>query len=180
MVKTWHIEALAMAAILAAVVIGTGNSGNPVEWLGSVAVFTMTRRMSVADRMSEQERRRSQPSVACYRWYYRYLLVGEALWCAYFLLLGAYSALAGVGLMLGYPMWRKLYRRFRPARVKAWHCVACEGSVHAMPLGAKVVAGEHFDRATGNRCTGSGWPAYRRSRNVRVAQAAEIWPEGSQ
>ena len=114
--KTWHIEALVIAAILAATVLLTGN--DPKEWLGSAAVFVMTRRVSVGDRMQEAEQaaasRGETPQTECYRWFHRYLYIAEALWCAYFIAHGAWSALVGVGMMLLYPVWRRVYRRWRP------------------------------------------------------------------
>ena len=103
-----------MAAALFTTIWATGNLTNHVEWIGAMAVFTMTRRVSVADRLRESEVARPERSVECVAWYGRYLVIGELLWMIYFLLLGAYSALVGVGLMLLYPPWRRLYRRFWP------------------------------------------------------------------
>ena len=110
--RTWHIEAAVMAAVLAVTVLVTGNQ--PIEWVGACAVFVMTRRVSVANRMQESEASQPAPSTDCYPWFQRYLVFGECLWTVYFLLLGAYSALVGVALMLLYPVWRRFYRRWKP------------------------------------------------------------------
>lgn len=107
--KTWHIEAAVMAAILIATVLISG--GSPVEWVGAAAVWVSTRHMSVADRLREKEEARAAPEVECYRWLDRYLITKEVLWVVYFVWLGAWSALVGAGIFLAYPYWRMVYRR---------------------------------------------------------------------
>lgn len=48
-------------------------------------------------------------------WKLKWYLIGkELLWLGYFVTLGAWSALVGVGLFLLYPIWRHLYRSWRP------------------------------------------------------------------
>jgi len=64
--------------------------------------------------MQEGEKASETPTTECYPWFQRYLVVGECLWTAYFILLGAYSALVGVAMMLLYPAWRRFYRGWRP------------------------------------------------------------------
>ena len=49
-----------------------------------------------------------------HRWAGRYFLGKELLWCVYFIAHGSWSALAGVGLFLAYPFWRRLWRRWHP------------------------------------------------------------------
>jgi Flp pilus assembly protein TadB len=112
MVRTWHIEAAVMAAVLLGTVLVAG--GGWVEWVGAAAVWLSSRHMSVADRLREREERRPTSDVECYRWLDRYWLSKEALWLVYFVALGAWSALAGVVLFLVYPYWRRGYLRFRP------------------------------------------------------------------
>ncbi len=51
--------------------------------------------------------------VHCHRWLTRYLVGKEFCWLAYFVILGAYSALVGVGIFLAYPIWRHQYRKER-------------------------------------------------------------------
>jgi hypothetical protein len=51
--------------------------------------------------------------VECYRWARRYFVTKELFWCAYFALRGSWSALAGVGLFLLYPLWRRWWRKRR-------------------------------------------------------------------
>lgn len=104
------------AVVLSVTVLVTGNE--PVEWVGAFAVWLATRRLSIADRTAEAERARvdagSPPLTECYRWQVRYLFMGELAWTVYFVMLGAWSALVGVAWMLVYPIWRKVYRRYRP------------------------------------------------------------------
>lgn len=112
--RTWHVEAAVMAAILAATVIATGNT--LIEWVGAGAVFLSSRHMSIADRMREREEQRLVSEVPCHAWLDRYWVAKEVLWLGYFIALGAWSALVGVGMFLAYPYWRRLYRRWRPIR----------------------------------------------------------------
>ena len=50
----------------------------------------------------------------CYRWATRYLIGKEICWLVYFVVLGAHSALVGVGVFLLYPVWRHQYRKRKP------------------------------------------------------------------
>lgn len=112
MIRTWHIEATVMAAILAATVII--SDGGSTEWIGAAAVWLATRHMSVADRGREKDERRAVPDVSCLAWLDRYLVGKELFFCWYFIRLEAWSALVGGALFLVYPFWRRLYRRWRP------------------------------------------------------------------
>ena len=111
-VKTWHFELGVVAAVLAAVVVCTG--GSYVEWIGAAAVTLSFVHAQVADRLAEKDAARPKPAVACHRWATRYLVGKEALWLAYFVIHQSWSALAGVGLFLAFPVWRRLWRRKYP------------------------------------------------------------------
>jgi hypothetical protein len=110
-VRTWHVEMLVVGAVLSAVVLLTG--GSSLEWIGAGAVLLSFGHAQVADRLAENEAKREDPAVDCHRWATRYLVGKEVLWCAYFVLHGSWSALAGVGLFLAYPLWRGWHRRDR-------------------------------------------------------------------
>lgn len=118
--QTWQVEATFIFAALAAVAVGrliiTGHGW--VEWLGVFAVHFSARHASVANRLEEKEHHRvktgGQAEVECYRHLSRYFYLKEALWCAYFVLVGAYSALVGVAIFLAYPWWRKTWRTYHP------------------------------------------------------------------
>lgn len=105
--RTWHKEAIVVAAILTTVVIATG--GRFVEWVGALAVFVTFLHCQVCNRLEEAADLVPDFSyrVNCYKWQTRYLLGKEALWLVYFVVLGAWSALVGVGIFLIYPIWRK-------------------------------------------------------------------------
>lgn len=109
--KTWHIELSAVALILGAV---AALSGGPVEWIGAAAVTLSFAHAQVADRLAEREAARKVAAVDCHRWATRYLVGKEVLWCAFFVLHHAWSALAGVGLFLAYTPWRRWWRARRP------------------------------------------------------------------
>jgi len=120
-VKTWQFELAAVAAVLSGVVIATGAA--PVEWLGAAAVTLTFAHAQVADRLAENEQERQsyvrdevaqRYSVSCHAWATRYLVTKECLWLVYFVLHHSWSALAGVGLFLAYPVWRKWWRKKHP------------------------------------------------------------------
>lgn len=119
--RTWMVELAVVAVVLFAVAIATGGSW--VELLGATAVLGSFAHAQVADRLAEAENERrayvkieafDTIGVRCHRWATRYLVGKEALWCVYFILHGSWSALAGVGLFLCYPVWRRFYRARRP------------------------------------------------------------------
>lgn len=110
--KTWHGEALVMAAALFGVVAVTDPSW--IQWVGAAAVWVTSRHMSVADRLREKEELGLERPVECVHWLERYWIAKEGLWLVYFVTLGAWPALVGVGLFLGYPLWRRWWRRRHP------------------------------------------------------------------
>jgi hypothetical protein len=123
MIRTWQLELTAVAAILVAVALGAG--GGPIELIGAGAVMLSFAHAQVADRLAEAERERRAyvtfsdgdddvNAVACHRWATRYLVGKEALWLAYFVAHRSWAALAGVGLFLAYPLWRRWWRERRP------------------------------------------------------------------
>jgi len=112
-VKTWKVEMIIVASILLAI-NGFKPQFNWIELLAAVAVLLTFGHAQIADRMAEQEELRKNPSVDCYKKARYYFIGKEILWFSYFLLNHSYSALAGVGIFLAYPFWRRFYR----ARIK--------------------------------------------------------------
>lgn len=110
--KTWHAELAVVAVVLTAVVIATGAAA--VEWIGAAAVLGTFAHAQVADRLAEKDAAREKPSVECHKWATRYLVGKESLWLVYFLIHQSWSALAGVGLFLAFPLWRRWWRRRHP------------------------------------------------------------------
>ncbi len=112
---TWHLEALFVATVLVAVAFVSGKGA--VEWIGVGAVFFTWMHASVANRLEEAEAARAaartKVEVECFRWATRYFYMKEVLWFAYFLLLGAWSALAGTVLFLCYGPWRRAWRAYQ-------------------------------------------------------------------
>lgn len=92
------------------------------EFIGALAVLLTFAHVQVADRLAEKaeaDEKLGEETVECHQWTKRYLLSKEICWLAYFVLLGAWSALAGVGLFLLYPFWRSYYRKRRPLKTDA-------------------------------------------------------------
>lgn len=119
--KTWQTEMMFVAVVLAVVAIASG--GGSLELVGACAVLLSFGHAQVADRLAEAEAERRAyvrmegldgHSVACHRWATRYLVGKEALWCVYFVAHGSWSALAGVGLFISYPLWRRWRRARHP------------------------------------------------------------------
>lgn len=113
MIRTWMLELCLVGLVLGAVVLDTG--GAPIEFLGAGAVLLSFAHAQVADRLAEMEHRREVAQVSCHRWARRYLVAKELLWVGYFAARGSWSALAGCGLFLAYPVWRAWYRGRRAA-----------------------------------------------------------------
>jgi hypothetical protein len=105
---TWQIEAAVVGVSLLMVVVFSG--GKSVEYLGAVAVFFTFMHAQVGMYMADAQREMPTPAVQCWRWAQRYFFIKEVLWLGYFVLLHAWSALAGVALFLLYPAWRKYYK----------------------------------------------------------------------
>ena len=113
--KPWMGGLAAVAGVLVAVAIASG--GGWVELLGATAVTLSFAHAQVADRLAEVDAAREVPAVDCNAWATRYLLAKEVCWCGYFVALGAWSALVGVGMFLTYPVWRRWWRARRPVAV---------------------------------------------------------------
>jgi hypothetical protein len=112
--KTYQLEQIfvGLVLIIAALITRRGL----IEWVGVVAVFLNFGHVSVADRLREAEELRQQRkdpvSVECYKKLDHYYFSKEIFWLLYFVLLGAWSALVGVGLFLLYTPWRRMYRTY--------------------------------------------------------------------
>lgn len=112
--RTYRLELIFVACILvvSAVVSGKGL----VEWIGVCAVFFTFGHISVADRFREKEESRANKgepiSIECYKKLDKYYIAKEICWFAYFILLGAWSALVGVIVFLLYTPWRRLWRKY--------------------------------------------------------------------
>jgi Ca2+/Na+ antiporter len=118
--KTYHIESafVLVVLVIVAVISGAGS----IEWLGVGAVFFTFGYTSISSRLEEAEHKRHQngeePAVDCYPKLQQYFYAKEILWTAYFVLLGAWSALVGVAVFLVYPYWRKAWRAYQKKGLK--------------------------------------------------------------
>ncbi len=117
-VRTHVIEYIFVAIPLIVVAVVTKKGF--IEWIGIAAVFLTFGHASVAERLREREElrhlKRSPVEVHCYWKLPYYFYAKEILWFVYFILLGAWSALAGVILFLLYTPWRKYYRKWHPVK----------------------------------------------------------------
>lgn len=139
--KTWVLEAGVVALILGAVVGMTGSKPiewlGAVAVLLTFMHAQVSFRLSEAEDRRDGLRREAQalsqryehaaekPSLAdvqaadakyfhhveCHRWLARYHVGKELLWLAYFVAMGAWSALVGVFVFLLYPLWRGWHLR---------------------------------------------------------------------
>ena len=109
-VRTWHVEAVFVAVFLCSVAMWSKKG--LIEWVGTLAVFFTWLHASVADRLAEGPAA-ERSGVECAWKLVPYYYDKEALWCAYFSWLGAWSALAGSVLFIGYGMWRRAWRRYQ-------------------------------------------------------------------
>lgn len=114
--RTWHVETLVVAAVLGTVALVSG--GGWLELVGALAVLLSFGHASVSSRLQEREAARPDVTVDCHRWLTRYWVSKEALWLVYFVAHQSWSALAGVGLFLLHPVWRKWWRSHHPLSVE--------------------------------------------------------------
>ncbi len=112
--RTYHIENIFVAVILITIAIITRKG--LVEWIGVVAVYLNFGYIAVADRLREAEEIRKEKKepvmVECFKKLDYYYISKEFFWLLYFVLLGAYSALAGIIIFLCYRPWRVYYRKY--------------------------------------------------------------------
>jgi len=115
-IQTHIIEYVFVATILIIVAIVTKKG--LIEYIGITAVFLTFCHASIAERLREREElrqiKKSPVEVHCYYKLPYYFYAKEILWFLYFILLGAYSALAGVIIFLLYTPWRNYYRKHHP------------------------------------------------------------------
>ena len=116
--RTYQAELLFVVVVLTLTVIFT--HGGWLEALGAAAVVAGFAHAQVSDRLAEWAQMTDRQfsgggngtkvHAACWRWSLRYFVTKETLWLAYFVAHRSWSALAGVGVFLAYPVWRKWYR----------------------------------------------------------------------
>jgi phosphatidylglycerophosphate synthase len=111
-VRTWHIESAVVLAVLSITALIAG--GEPVQWLGVLAVWLSFGHASIAERMREREALREKPAVHCHRWSSACFVGKELAWVALFLATHAYAAVVGCALFLLYPLWRRAWRHVHP------------------------------------------------------------------
>lgn len=129
--RTWVVEAVVVAFVLATVAGSTGVE--PIGWICSAAVLLTFMHVQVASRLQEAEERRAMrevdkaptsgkevleqvekaDGVHCHLWLKRYLVGKELLWCVYFVATKQWPALVGVFLFLLYPVWRRFHISMR-------------------------------------------------------------------
>lgn len=110
--KTWCFEALFVGVVL--LLVAALSGGTIVEFVGAVAVLLAFMHGQVSDRLAE--RQVLKPTVECYRKLLWYWCLKEALWVAYFIAHESYSALAGAGIFIAYPIWRRWWRKRHPLK----------------------------------------------------------------
>lgn len=124
--RTWHVEAGVVAAVLATVAIVT--DGGWREWLGAGAVLLSFAHAQISARFAEKEAVKAKPDVECHRMSGRYFAAREIAWFAYFATGRCWSALVGCVVFLMYGPWRKWWRNRHPLDFPCAKCgrpIAC-------------------------------------------------------
>ena len=115
--KTYHVEGGFVLIVLLIVALAAHKGF--IEYFGVAAVFFTFMHATIAEYMREAEVARATGApdknlVACHTKIPYYFYAKEFCWFIYFFLLGANSALVGVGVFLLYQPWRKLWRSYHP------------------------------------------------------------------
>jgi hypothetical protein len=115
--RTWHYESAVVAVFLGLIVVLstllTGSDWRE-EAIGCLALFFAHGRNSIMFRMTEAQAKvadHDPHKVSCWRWAGFYFLAAEACWSVYFIRHGAWAALSGVVVFVGYAQWRTWYTR---------------------------------------------------------------------
>lgn len=115
-IPLYKLEVSFVLLVLVIVWFFTGRTA--IELIGVAAVFFTFNHATVANRLEEQQEHEAKQSgsaqVECYNKLARYFTLKEFLWLAYFIILGAWSALVGVILFLLYYPWRTQWRKQHP------------------------------------------------------------------
>lgn len=114
--RTYHFELTFTLLFLTCVAV-LSNKGL-VEWIGVLAVYFTFAHATVGDRLAEvqakEHKEQGKATIECYHKLSTYFYLKEICWFGYFVILGAWSAIAGVFLFLLYPLWRKWWRKYQP------------------------------------------------------------------
>lgn len=115
--KAHHVETIFAAAILSLTALISGKGW--IEWIGVVGV-TMTFEYQVLSTYlrehaeAKKRKGRSDGNANLVREIQVLYYLKELVWIAYFMFLGAYSALVGTILFICYGIWRRQYRKYFP------------------------------------------------------------------
>lgn len=114
--KTWRIEVIVVVIVLLIQLYFTHFKLN--EIICSLAVLLTFCHAQIADRLQEQQEILTHKVVECYWKLKYYFIAKECLWIAFFILTHSYSAISGAILFSLYPIYRKIYRKYRPIKIK--------------------------------------------------------------
>jgi hypothetical protein len=119
-VQAWVIESAFVLTILLATAIVSGKGW--IEYLAVLAVYFTFKHASVSERLREANEANAKKATAettsCAHKLQQFFILKEILWVAFFVLSGAWSALAGCGIFFLYAWWRAAYRRHHPRAAK--------------------------------------------------------------
>lgn len=137
---TWAFERAAVGIALASTVALT--AGDWRQGIAAAAVLASFAHAQVSDRLAEAEAARERIGatpirVHCHRLALRWLVAKELLWLAFFVSIASWASLVGVAAFLGYPLWRRWYRKRRPLARESY-----EGRAFDDALAAELEAAE--------------------------------------
>ena len=120
-IRTWNMELGFASLVMFGQFFSIAYLRGHVDWreiLGIFAVLILFAHGQVADRLSEREGERAKSGdptvVECYKKEFYYFIGKEVCWAAYFISMGAWSALVGTLLLFSYRPWRKWWRTRYP------------------------------------------------------------------
>lgn len=113
--KTWYIELIVVTIILSLVCYFGAN--NLINWITTLAIIFTFQHAQIGDRLQERQGIMDKPTVECY-WKLNYLFgIKEVLWIIAFVLMHNWAAIIGSVMFTLYPIWRKVYRKYKPMKI---------------------------------------------------------------
>jgi hypothetical protein len=113
--KTWHYEVIFVGLVLCGVTIFFAN--NWINWITTAAVWVTFNHAQIADRLQERQGVMDKPTVECYHKLNKLFATKEVLWIVAFVLMKNYAAIIGSIMFALYPIWRKIYRKYKPLKL---------------------------------------------------------------
>jgi len=106
----FELSAVVIVLVFTAIVSGR----ELVEWLGVFGVILTFEYTLIATRLGENEEHGTQEEKKYFKRLLLFYYLKELVWLAYFIILGAWSAIVGVVIFLLYGGWRIAWHKHSP------------------------------------------------------------------